>query len=337
MRRRDALRIGLGAATAALVSRAASAGDDSPRWRRGPHDLRIVAEPDGDPVASASVAWGGSVLTTDSRGRVTLPDGCPWGTIEIDAPGYLRRRTVLRSAEEIGLWPLHGAPADALRGLVFGGSQTLVRALDREIAVRPGASIQENDGALRALRNAMAVASDALDLTFRMAEADDVVVVTVDISPGDAALGVHNASAAFYRDSRGFAIEGGRLVVDSRKTARDELTLLHELGHVCLWHSDDPRDAMFSGRRGEREDVVTFSARERRLARLIARRLPGTRFEDDDTLLGAYAVAVAAGRSRHAIVSAPGEESAQDAAPWTPPVLVAQARPVVDCTVFACA
>lgn len=77
--------------------------------------LTVVSGDDGAPVSGASVQVGTAAYKTDPAGRLSLTAGAPVGGVSnpqgsvvvIEAPGFLTRRTLLRSASEteFALWP----------------------------------------------------------------------------------------------------------------------------------------------------------------------------------------------------------------------------------------
>ena len=77
--------------------------------------ITVVSGDDGAPVAGASVQIGGAGYKSDPAGRLTLTAPAPVGGVSspqgalvvIEAPGFLTRRTLLRSASEteFALWP----------------------------------------------------------------------------------------------------------------------------------------------------------------------------------------------------------------------------------------
>lgn len=77
--------------------------------------LTVVSGDDGAPVSGASVQVGSAAYRTDPSGRLSLATGAPIGGVSspqgalvvIEAPGFLTRRTLLRSAAEteFALWP----------------------------------------------------------------------------------------------------------------------------------------------------------------------------------------------------------------------------------------
>lgn len=77
--------------------------------------LTVVSGDDGAPVSGASVQIGTAAYKTDPSGRLSLTAGAPVGGVSspqgalvvIEAPGFLSRRTLLRSVAEteFSLWP----------------------------------------------------------------------------------------------------------------------------------------------------------------------------------------------------------------------------------------
>jgi len=92
-----------------------------------PRVVRIVSGGNAQPVVGASVMIDGRAYSTDQTGMVVpdvQPDGP--GSIDIDAPGYLKRQTrIPADGSLITLWPVaNDAEAQAVREMVYrrGGS-----------------------------------------------------------------------------------------------------------------------------------------------------------------------------------------------------------------------
>jgi len=87
-----------------------------------PRVVRIVSGGNAEPVVGASVMIDGRTYSTDQTGMV-VPDVPPDGpgSIDIDAPGYLKRQTRIPAAGSlITLWPVaNDAEAQALREMVY--------------------------------------------------------------------------------------------------------------------------------------------------------------------------------------------------------------------------
>jgi hypothetical protein len=98
---------------------------------------RIVSGGDGKPVAGAQVRLGGQGYATDGNGEVmTAPGvGVPVGAeIDVDAPGFLPRRTRVPGDRLVTLWPVASdAEAEAVREMVYGGPRgdILLPTIDR--------------------------------------------------------------------------------------------------------------------------------------------------------------------------------------------------------------
>lgn len=95
--------------------------------------VRIVSGADGTPVAGAAVAFenadspdrsgpGGEVSPTD---YIYSTYGVPPGTgVDVDARGFLPRRTRIERGGVVTLWPVaDGAEADAVRRMVYGDQE----------------------------------------------------------------------------------------------------------------------------------------------------------------------------------------------------------------------
>jgi len=88
-----------------------------------PLTFRIVSGPDQMPVRGAAVSIEGDGYVSDGDGYFTFAGeaGPRWGAaLDVDAPGFLPRRTKIDGDRVIGLWPVASdAEADAVRAMVY--------------------------------------------------------------------------------------------------------------------------------------------------------------------------------------------------------------------------
>lgn len=309
--RRTFLGLSLGAAAGSLAGPAWAEGSADPALTRvfgGPLDLLVVSARDGEPVPGARVWVKGRARTTARDGRVPVEGPLfAWSPVTIEAPGFLLRRTLLRWDRTFSLWPIsRDLPAAYVRHLVYGNGALLLRPRSREFAVIPCPLTCDDAPALASIREAAERVSRATGATFTVtseAEAGDRARIQMVVDPHDPRVKTTGATAVFYRRNSGYFIEGGRLVLSASSVARSVNTIVHELGHVCFWHSPLEDDVMSIS--PTRKLVTRFSSRERAAFALMTARLPGSRFEDDDAHLGPYASLVAAGHMKHGDAGGP--------------------------------
>lgn len=90
---------------------------------RSAFTFRIVSGPDQMPVSGATVSIEGDRYVSDGEGYFTLAGavGPRWGgALDVDAPGFLPRRTTIDDARVIGLWPVASdVEAAAVRAMVY--------------------------------------------------------------------------------------------------------------------------------------------------------------------------------------------------------------------------
>ena len=85
--------------------------------------VRIVSGADKTPVAGAAVLIEGTRFVSDENGRVTpdpLRGAAPGASIDVDAPGYLPRRTRIDRYRMVILWPVaDAAEEEAVHEMVY--------------------------------------------------------------------------------------------------------------------------------------------------------------------------------------------------------------------------
>jgi hypothetical protein len=234
----------------------------------------------------------------------TVPVGAPLAaaagngaTVDVSAPGFLPRQTLVRTGEtRLLLWPdSSGLPADYTRSLVYttvpaspGILEVLIsmRRLPtrtRTIAVVPSAAIQNDPEAMEAHRAAidgLNAATAPLGVSYRLGGAGDLSIPT----QVDPALGscVDHSTRAFTNLWLSSA-EITRAEINYCGTAISSTvgTIVHELGHSFgLLHSLDPNDMMYPYARSSR--AVGPTAREALTIGLMRGRRAGTQWPDND-------------------------------------------------------
>jgi len=96
------------------------AAPGGPAAPAGSYSIWIVSGADGSPVRGATVVIEGRTYQSDDQGKVT--DAAPPGTwaLDVDAAGFLPRRTTTGVTRTIALWPVASqAEAEAVRSMVY--------------------------------------------------------------------------------------------------------------------------------------------------------------------------------------------------------------------------
>ncbi len=87
--------------------------------------LRIVSGANNQPVSGAVVVIEGNRFVSDENGEVPFDAG--GGAIDVDAQGFLPRRTRVDYGRHLALWPVADeAEAEAVREMVYGGGREAV-------------------------------------------------------------------------------------------------------------------------------------------------------------------------------------------------------------------
>jgi len=259
--------------------------------------LSIVSGETGQPVSGAEVSIAGHEHTSDASGQLTLDRLASNGvTIDIRAPGFLERQTIVRRGEQtvFELWPSESPTrmdADYTRTLVYEsaslGDQGELEPLDRpglevrRAAILPNALIGSDPRAMQTLRDAATEITDALDGAIVYSVGDDAsaVPVTLLIEPQNESIVEDNLRAFTRCWMTRLVITRCEIVYRDVEVVRSNTTL-HELGHTFgLNHSSDRAEIM--GVRRVRAPRV-FSPRERLVMRLMLKRPPGNLYPDND-------------------------------------------------------
>jgi len=254
--------------------------------------LRVVSGETGAPVVGAEVRIGGTMLTSDADGRVTLTSNFSTGAlVDITADGFLVRQTLLRNGFEpiFRLIPTEsptGITPDFITEVMYHDSTAATRAM---IRIQPGTAmayvapteqIRNDPRAMETIRNAVATINTILrgEVVFEVTASppEGAVVFGLLIDPNE--LGGTVIGQA-RRDFSGWNIVGGTVIYDSIETVRTSATD-HELGHMLgLGHSASIADVMFPF---QRRNVETYAPRERLGIRLIMSRPAFNREPDND-------------------------------------------------------
>lgn len=244
--------------------------------------LTIFSTVSGNPVAGASVVVAGTAYTTDEAGVITLATAAaPDATVDISAPGYLNRSTLVGTASTLTLWQIPtGADANFVRQLVYN------RAGTPEVLWRPNAGLISlvltgdlaNDPQVRTAHlQAAAMATAMTDSRVRFelggtASASGVVTILLN--------GDNPGVVTTYLNQSGGTILGGRMEYTTAAAARTTRIVAHELGHL-LGFGHAPSGIMCPSACG----VDTFSSLEHDVFASMLQRTPGTAPLDNDRVL----------------------------------------------------
>ena len=223
------------------------------------------------PSATVSVVDG---VTGAAVAGAAVP-AAPGQAVTVQAPGYLRRDTLVPRDGVIALWPVTVDEA-YVRTIVYSDPGSRNRLLRW-----PGTSVP-------VARDLPAEAAPAVQPWISF-EPSDVPALTIAVDPADPNW------ARLAPDSLGFAlvevadsdahIVSARLVFRSAAALRQPGNLVHEVGHsLGLQHSARLIDLMYPS---DARAVTTFSADERTLLTMMYRhRRAGQVAPDDDRGLG---------------------------------------------------
>ena len=300
--------------------------------------LAVRSGESDQPVAGAAIAMSGSsssgafssIYTSDTAGQFVLDREVqltPSALVEVTAPGFLVRSTLLRSGETtITLWPVSsvtGLDEEFSSTLAYSPStcpavntgQSAMRKVASSspvVQVSFGPSLHDAD-AEAAHRIAIERLNDALGSVPRYeftSAPGGAVSFVAEIDPNAATCTagpepLRAAAVVNFADNGN--VSGGRLVYCTVGAARSVNLVLHELGHTAgLNHSASSSDVMYCT--AGRPDA--FSARERLVMSLARQRRSGNRWPDNDR--AATASLLMTGGSE---VIACGERAARGAAP----------------------
>ena len=263
-------------------------------WAAGT-TVQLVDGDTGQPVAGTVVVAG-----------VTTPAGAPLAaaaadgaTVDVSAPGFLPRQTLVRTGEtRLVLWPESATlPGDYTRSLVYtsvpavrGGPPEVLASMRRlptrvrTVAVTPSSSLQGDADALEAHRAAIDALNGVtapLGVTYRLGGTGDFNLPT-RLDPSATLCSEHTARA--FTDlwlSTADEITRAEITFCTTSISATAGTILHELGHTFgLRHSFDPRDTMYPSAQSSRLSAPT--PREMLTMSLMRARRPGTQWPDND-------------------------------------------------------
>ena len=259
--------------------------------------VRIVSGETGRPVAGARVLIAGREHTSDGSGQFMLEELASNGvSVDIRAPGFLDRRTIVRRGEQttFELWPSESPTrldSDYTRALVYLsaslGDQGELEPLDRpsldvgRVGIIPTGAIPRDAGAMQTLSDAAAEMTNALggEIVYSVGEDPGAVPVTLLVDPQNESIVGENLRAFARCWMTRLVITRCEIVFRDVEVVRSNTTL-HEFGHTFgLNHSPDRSEIM--GVRRVRFPE-RFSPRERLAMTLMLKRLPGNLFPDDD-------------------------------------------------------
>ena len=252
----------------------------------GPVGIHISDNWDGQSASNGSVTINGTQYRTGGDGRVTIPARV--GTaLEVDAPGYLHRRTVYRRSlpgfpsGELTLLNTSVTPFGYVQAVVYSGASTtrLRRPNFGTYTVGVDAAIQSDGQAMDTVSHALGELSDATggNIRFVLSGTSDGNY-RISIDPSHVLADRLGSTASSLDPANPNILTGGTISLRDLSVAKTNI-VLHEMGHgIGLNHSNDSGDIMFPNPRS-----TTFSEKERRIISYLVHRLPGTEQEDDDT------------------------------------------------------
>jgi|JI6StandDraft_1071083.scaffolds.fasta_scaffold48327_1 hypothetical protein len=261
--------------------------------------LTVTGGDTGKPIAGAQVVVAGVPLTTDANGQVrptSVPNGA---TIDIIAPGYLDRQTLLRTGADalsrFSLWPRQPLPQfneDYTKALIYTSS-----SFGNEGASDPLRRLASRTSQIRVVLPPE-IASDSTAVFFHQFAADNMntavaglfrytvgaealsgaLSVPVSINPAGASCTGTTAAYASVGSNGLGEITSIAITYCAARWARDGRVILHEMGHTLgLRHSTLRSDVMYPV-----VSIDVFTERELLLMKLMYQRPPGNAFPDND-------------------------------------------------------
>jgi len=256
--------------------------------------VTVVSGETEAPVAGARVGVAGASQATDDAGQ-TVVQACTEGTaVDVEAPGFLARQTLARSAvTRLTLWPEHAKlPREYTKTLVYTASMTAdstsVVPLERlpprvrAVALAPSRALAADPLSMAAHRRAadyFNVAVDGRTVVLVGGAADMTVPTRIDAD--DASCEAKPGRLLARTWVSGYEVTRAEIIFCGERPSRLPTPIAHELGHVFgLAHSPDRRDVMYAyyNSRNQRG----FSERETLTMSLIHLRRAGNVWPDND-------------------------------------------------------
>ncbi len=250
----------------------------------------VVSGETGQPIAGAAIRASDQRHVTDTTGQFTLGPVTNRNLV-IEAPGYLKRETLLREGEppRVTLWPVdapRGLGESYTREIVYGYYSSLTRLAPEvtRVTIVPAPEYLSDPLGVEAHEHAAERLTAAMEgrVSFFVAPApSDGVAITSELD--DSACGTAGG-CAFAQIRPSSEIIGARVVL-RRDFPREgwRTGVLHEMGHVLgLWHNDDGNLGDLMSSPGLRFSVRDFSAREKITLRMMYQRRPSNLYPDRD-------------------------------------------------------
>jgi hypothetical protein len=256
--------------------------------------VTVVSGETDAPVGGARVIVAGVPQVTDTAGQAAVTEAAEGATVDVEAPGFLARQTLVRHAvTRLTLWPEgNKLPGDYTKALVYTASTvsdtTSIVPLDRlpprvrTLALVPSDALAADPRVMEAHRQAadyfnVAVAGRTV---FSVGGAADMIVSTrLDDTEASCEGNAGTLMARIWVSQH--EVTRAEIVFCGPGPARLPTPIAHELGHVFgLAHSVDRRDVMY--RYYSSRDEHGFTERETLTMSLIYLRRGGNAWPDND-------------------------------------------------------
>ncbi len=290
--------------------------------------LTIVSGETHRPVEAAEVIIAGKSRKTDRRGQVNLNEPPHLGSkIEIAAAGYLNRKTLFRSPNDLGFTQLSGGhlftlwPESSANGLHVSFTRELLYARGDDVyplfrpdprfkgaVLIPDEVVKRDQSTMQTVREAAASMTEATGKPYIVGkEAKEgakqpIHLIYDPLHPNFRESGWRNVVAFVDNEyDWGHIITSSTVVFRVLEYARVSVTL-HELGHTLgLSHTTSQRDVMSSYYYVDGADE--FTPRERLVIQLMLQRRPGNTFPDNDRMASQKWSSHSRRRSGHLIIA----------------------------------
>jgi hypothetical protein len=262
-------------------------------WAAGTVLTVVSGETDAS-VAGARVVVAGMPHATDGTGQAVVQAAGEGATVDVEAPGFITRQTLVRhAATRITLWPDHAKlPADYTRALVYTAASftdsTSLVPLDRlpprvrTLALIPSEALAADPRAMAAHLLGAAYFNAALEGQTLVAvggSADLKVPTSIDAA-NPLCTGTPGTLFASTWLS-GHEVTAAEIVFCGEVVSRLPTPIAHELGHVFgLGHSPNNDDVMYRYYSPRYEHG--FTDREALTMSLISQRRGGNAWPDND-------------------------------------------------------